>query len=241
MCTVTIIPVGKDDFVLTSNRDEAPNRISLNPKIYNESNASLLYPKDQAAGGTWVGVSSQNRVVCLLNGAFEKHTRLEQYRHSRGVVVKDILLASSIDHALESYNLQDVEPFTLVIVDWNKSLRFFELVWDGSTKHITELPIAPKIWSSSTLYSSDMRLERLNWFNAYKAHNTLDDVSVLNFHKTAGKPNLNYGTVMDRGHVKTTSITQISKTSDTINMRFESLVDGAVTNDVFKIAQVINE
>ena len=34
MCTVTIIPKGKNDFILTSNRDEAPNRTSLPPDFY---------------------------------------------------------------------------------------------------------------------------------------------------------------------------------------------------------------
>ena len=44
MCTVTVFYKGKNDFVLTSNRDEAPNRIALHPDIYNEEFTTLLMP-----------------------------------------------------------------------------------------------------------------------------------------------------------------------------------------------------
>ena len=74
MCTVTIIPQENNGFVLTSNRDEAPDRVSLAPDFYLVDGIKLLFPKDKM-GGTWIGVSEKNRVVCLLNGAFEKHER----------------------------------------------------------------------------------------------------------------------------------------------------------------------
>ncbi|MBK9018424.1 MAG: NRDE family protein [Saprospiraceae bacterium] len=35
--------------------------------------ASLIFPRDTAAGGTWIAASDTNRVACLLNGAFVKH------------------------------------------------------------------------------------------------------------------------------------------------------------------------
>ena len=60
MCTVTIIPKGDNDFVLTSNRDEAPQRISLAPKVYTIDDTRLLFPKDKLSGGTWIGVSEKN-------------------------------------------------------------------------------------------------------------------------------------------------------------------------------------
>jgi hypothetical protein len=52
MCTVTIIPNEKDNFVLTSNRDEAPSRVSLAPDFYNINNTTLLFPKDEISNGT---------------------------------------------------------------------------------------------------------------------------------------------------------------------------------------------
>lgn len=241
MCTVTIIPKGKNDFILTSNRDEAPNRISLAPDFYTIEGANLLFPKDELAGGTWIGISNRNRMICVLNGAFVRHERQAKYRLSRGVVAKDFMIAEIIENTLESYNLIDIEPFTMVIADWNETLKFYELVWNGTDKHVRLLPNEPKIWSSSTLYSNEMKAERLHWFNAFKNENELSASSLLEFHKTAGKDNMDYGVVMDRGFVKTTSITQIHKVGDAVDMRFESLHNKTVTNTVFKLPQVVNE
>ena len=128
MCTVTLFPTSDNDFVLTSNRDEAPNRISLEPDFYNIENTTLLFPKDKVAGGTWIGVSEKNRVICLLNGGFKIHKRQPKYRVSRGVVTKDLLITDNIERCIENYNFDDIEPFTVVVADWNSKLKFYELV-----------------------------------------------------------------------------------------------------------------
>src|SRR5690606_8166712 len=140
MCTVTFIPLGKTDFILTTNRDEAPNRETLDPNFYVEDEVKLLYPKDKVAGGTWVGVSDKNRLVCLMNGGFTQHIRQDTYKLSRGIVVKDLLSSDHILKSIKDYNLLGVEPFTIILVDWNTDLLFFEWVWDGTAKHLKTLP-----------------------------------------------------------------------------------------------------
>ncbi|MEL0457494.1 NRDE family protein [Flavobacteriaceae bacterium SZ-1-7] len=241
MCTVTIIPTNDDDFVLTSNRDEAPTRKSLAPDFYTVDGTKLLFPKDELAGGTWIGVSEKNRLVCVLNGGFELHERKETYRKSRGVIAKDFMVAEHIVKTIEHYVLVDIEPFTIVIADWNNTLKFYELVWDGAEKHFVELPLEPKIWSSSTLYTEAMKQERLQWFENFKKGNELSAKSLMNFHKTAGVNNKDYGVIMDRGFVKTTSITQVEKTGDTIEMRHQSLQNKSNSSTVFNLPQTVNE
>ncbi len=241
MCTVTIIPKGGKDFILTSNRDEAPNRLSSTPDIHSVDNVDILFPKDGVSGGTWVGVSEKKRVVCVLNGGFEIHQRKPSYRLSRGIVSKDLMVADDIVQTVMDYDFTEIEPFTIVIADWNDDLKFFELVWDGDAKHFTPLPLEPKIWSSATLYNSKMREERLQWFNAFKEDTMLNAPSLLNFHKTAGGENLDYGVVMNRGFVKTTSITQVEKNSDDVEMRYESLQSKVVSTKTFKVSSAINE
>ncbi|MEC3907134.1 NRDE family protein [Tamlana sp. 2201CG12-4] len=241
MCTVTIIPKGKEDFVLTSNRDEAPNRISLSPDFYTIENTRLLFPKDNLAGGTWIGVSEKKRVVCVLNGGFVLHQRKPKYRTSRGVVAKDLMVSDAIEATIEAYDFNGIEPFTIVIADWNETLKFLELVWDGEKKHFKALPLAPKIWSSSTLYSETMKQERLNWFNDFKSENKLNADALLTFHKTAGKGNEDFGVVMDRGFVKTTSITQVEKNHSNVSMQYESLENNVVNTKTFNSPQVVNE
>ena len=164
MCTVTLIPVGKNDFVITSNRDEAPQRTTLSPDFYEVNKTKLLFPKDEVAGGSWIGVSEMKRVLCVLNGGFDKHERKASYRMSRGVVMRDLLITKNLDKAIHDYNFEGIEPFTLVVVEWSAAIQFKELVWDGINKHFSDLPFEPKIWSSSTLYNDSMKKERLQWF-----------------------------------------------------------------------------
>ena len=241
MCTVTIIPKNNTDFILTSNRDEAPNRISRAPELYNIDNIKLLFPKDELAGGTWIGVSEKNRLICVLNGGFELHERKTNYRMSRGMVAKDFMVAENIVDTIKTYNFEVIEPFTIVIADWNSNLKFYELVWDGSDKHFTELPLEPKIWSSSTLYDEVMKKERLQWFEDFKTENELDANTALIFHKTAGENNDDYGVLMNRGFVKTTSITQVEKQGNALEMRYENLQNSLVSTQTFNMPQVANE
>lgn len=241
MCTVTIIPKGKNDFVLISNRDEAPNRISLAPDYYTIENSKMLFPKDKLAGGSWIGASEKNRVLCVLNGGFHFHKRKDNYRLSRGVVMKDLLASDEVTNDINEYDLLDVEPFTLVIVDWNEGLRFMELVWDGKHKHLTELPLAPKLWSSSTLYTPEMKKERQQWFEDFKQQHPLNAETLLDFHTNTQKENIEYGVVMDRNLVKTTSITQVHKEEDTITMQFTDLETGHITNNTLKTVLPIND
>jgi uncharacterized protein with NRDE domain len=241
MCTVTLLPLGETDFVLTSNRDEAPDRESLNPDFYTEEGVKLLYPKDVLAGGTWIGVSEKNRLVCLLNGGFTLHERLAEYRMSRGVVVKDLLTTSNYLDLIETYNLLNIEPFTIVLVDWVDDLKFYEFVWDGEQKHVRKLPLEPKIWSSSTLYSKDMKQARLDWFGTYKAKNNLNPESIWHFHHTAGIENKDFGVIMDRGFVKTTSMTQVLKDHSNIKMNFFNLQKNTVSKSNFSFFNSIND
>ncbi|WP_105472721.1 NRDE family protein [Jejuia pallidilutea] len=240
MCTVTIVPNGETDFVLTSNRDEAPNRASIAPDFYTVENTKVLFPKDQLSDGTWIGVSEKQRVICVLNGGFKIHERKSSYRLSRGIITKHLMVAPTIVAAITTYSFDDIEPFTMVIADWNNGLKFFELVWDGNQKHLTELPLEPKIWSSSTLYNPLMRTERANWFEDYKSDNKLDASALLNFHKTAGKGNLDYGVIMNRYLVRTTSITQIEKKGNCANMHYENLLKGQQVSKTLKFPVTVN-
>jgi uncharacterized protein with NRDE domain len=241
MCTVTIFTKGDNDFVLTSNRDEAPNRVSLPPDFYLVTDTNMLFPKDEKSGGTWIGVSEKNRLICLLNGGFESHQRKEHYRLSRGVVVTDLLASEEIVSTIENYNLQDIEPFTIVIADWNTDLHFYELVWDGSQKYFTKLPKEARVWSSSTLYTKAMREERKQWFEDFKSRNELSSAKALQFHKNTNIDNVEYGVVMDRGSVKTTSVTQVVKRKEEIFMSFENLQNNTVFSKTFLFSETIHE
>lgn len=223
MCTVTFVPLGNNNFVLTSNRDVSWKRAPASPpQIHKEREVDLLYPQDMEAGGTWIGSSYDNRLLCLLNGGFENHQRKLPYRKSRGLIVTELLAAKDLSSTLESIDLTDIEPFTLVTVEWQGELTLGEFVWDGMKKHRRLLPIEAHIWSSSTLFDPEMRETRRNWFEIWKSQGEFNPESILEFHRTAGKGDDNVGVVLKREQVGTVSITQFVK-QETYGFRYESL------------------
>ena len=136
MCTVVFIPKN-EKFFLASLRDESPLRSRALAPVMNTSNeVHFLSPKDSKEGGTWVGVNIRGTAIILLNGGHEKHQRNESYRISRGLIVAELLSSEMpvVDWSL--LNLNDIEPFTLVVFDNN---NLFELVWDGEHRMKTQI------------------------------------------------------------------------------------------------------
>lgn len=223
MCTVTFIPKTESDFMLTSNRDEAPGRETFPPKIYHENGVDILYPRDAVAGGTWIGVSKKRRAVTLMNGGFVAHIRKPLYARSRGLIVKDLLTVENIKRYSETYNFSEIEPFTAIGVDFNETLKLFQMVWTGEELVLTELPIKPKIWSSSPLYPPELVQKRETWFSEFLTTEKNDFSDILHFHRTAGEGDSISNLVMDREFVKTKSTTQIIKSAENISMYYYDL------------------
>lgn len=223
MCTVTFVSKGKDDFILTSNRDELPQRKTLPPQETLVGDTKLLYPKDAVAGGTWVGVSEKKRMINLLNGAFEPHERKATYRLSRGVVVKDLLVVDNVLEAIDEYDFSGVEPFTIILADWSNGLKLYTLVWDEKQKHFNELAAGNYIWNSSPLYSNFMKSKREKWFGDFISKNDLNADSLKTFHQTAGDGDAETSLIMNRGFIKTVSITQIEKKGNNVKMHYEDI------------------
>ena len=229
MCTVTFLPLSNNDFILTSNRDEQRLRETLLPKIYKEDGVEMLFPKDKVAGGTWIGASSKKRLVCVLNGGFTKHKRKEIYAKSRGLIAKELLKENSIQPYLENLDLLGVEPFTMVIVDWNNNeLNLIELVWDEHEKHITKHKNEPKIWSSSTLYTDEIKELRNNWFQQWVNENEFTSEAILQFHHTE-TGDKEQAVLMKRSYVETVSITSVKKMENTVEMIYEDIVHSKKT------------
>ena len=226
MCTVTYLPLSNNNFILTSSRDVPFARESaLHPQTQIEEGVTITYPKDGKAGGTWIGVSSQKRLICLLNGGFEYHTSRTSYRKSRGIIVKDLLKVTDIDTSLENIDLNAIEQFTMVIVDWQNSLQLIEFVWDGVKKYITKLPQETHIWSSATLYDPSVKKLREEWFATWQKNNKPTQETILEFHHTAGIGDSNIDVVMNRGLGGTISITSVIKTAEKVSILYEDTLD----------------
>lgn len=238
MCTVTLVKTSPKGFILTSNRDEAIHRKTLPINNYTVAGKELIFPKDELAGGTWIAASDEQSMICLLNGGYKNHIKQSNYRHSRGIVVTDILSENNLKSAMQNYNCEGLEPFTLVGVNWSHTLEFYEVVWDGTIKNFQVLdPNKTLIWSSSTLYSDEMKAERKKWFEDFTSQTKITPESIINFHKTAGKGDDYYDLQIKRGNLQTRSITQVVANDNEAKMTYEDLIN---KQSFEKIIETIN-
>ncbi|MCC9071850.1 NRDE family protein [Flavobacterium sp. F-65] len=208
MCTVTFVN-SNGKIILTSNRDEKVIRPSaIPPKNYIRKGRHITFPKDSKAGGTWYALDDKGTVLVLLNGASIKHEVILPYRKSRGLIVLDIIEQESPKDFWDVINLENIEPFTLVLYQKN---RLFQLRWDGILKETIELsPDESHIWSSVTLYSEEIREKRANWFRSFlTGKSEISSSEMLDFHRYTEKDNTENGLVINRDNeLKTLSITQ---------------------------------
>lgn len=231
MCTVTFLPLNQNDFILTSSRDVPYAREkALPPKTYIEDSVEMTFPKDGNAGGTWIGTSSKNRLICLLNGGFKNHNIKQSYRLSRGIIVKELLKSEHIEDKLSSIDLDNIEPFTLVIVDWNNGLDLFEFVWTGEEKHLMNIPKTTHIWSSSTLYTKETMTLRALWFEEWVSlNNDFNQENIIHFHKTAGEGDPKTNVLMKRDTGGTVSITSFQKDNKTQSLIYNDILSNQAT------------
>jgi hypothetical protein len=226
MCTVTFLPKGKSAYILTSNRDETPKRAALSPVPYEVHGRTVFFPKDPLAGGTWIATDESRFTLCLLNGAFEKHPHKPPYKLSRGLMLLDFFKYLNVNDFSSQFDFSGIEPFTLLIIDSQDGLTLTELIWDEDKLHVTPIDITKAhIWSSSTLYPTAVRQERMQWFEKWLAsHEHFDQNEIMQFHKTGGKGDHWNDFVMNReGKVQTVSVTSIEK-ADHFNMIYEDLL-----------------
>jgi uncharacterized protein with NRDE domain len=231
MCTVTFIPI-KEGFVLTSSRDEKTLRATIKAQTYSEQNNILVYPRDVAAGGTWIAASNKKQIACLLNGAFKNHTKQAVYAKSRGHVLLDSFKFSTHSEFMSDVDLNNVEPFTLLLIDHENDLEFNQLVWDGEKKHIQKIDHGvARIWSSATLYSDPDRELRKNWFKSWLIENNEnEDSNIFNFHSSKHSNVSRVNILMERENgLQTVSISQVRVIKENESFIYHDLADQSLT------------
>lgn len=224
MCTVSFVNVnGK--IIITSNRDEKTLRPNaLEPRNYLINSKKIIFPKDKKAGGTWFAIDEHSTILVLLNGADEKHIPKETYRKSRGLILIDLISCESVIAAWKSIDLENIEPFTLVLFE---NQKLYQLRWNEIEKRTIALDSNQNhIWSSSTLYSKEIREERANWF--YTFLDTKPQVNVdelFNFHRYTQEENTEHGLVINRNDaLKTLSITQTVIEKNKVEIHYNDLI-----------------
>ena len=249
MCTLTFVPLENKNFLLTSSRDEQKTRKNSELPSFTElNNTKILRPIDGDAGGSWIGITDKGRTLCLLNGAFKKHIRNTPYRKSRGIILMELLAANS-ETEIENYDFDKIESFTLIWIEKNgnknkeeNSLSLTEYRWVEEENKLYKKGVDTNfayIWSSATLYTSEIAEKREEWFEEWTAFylkkgqslNTISQI-LWHFHVKGGeKQNASprEQILMDDPHGGTVSLTQIisgfgsASTKDKLTMKHYNL------------------
>jgi uncharacterized protein with NRDE domain len=223
MCTVSFIPV-RESFIITSTRDEKISRKNaLRPQMWFYEGQKLFYPKDGDAGGTWIVMKENGDAAVLLNGAFICHRPEPPYRSSRGIILLEIISTEKPSLTFTKISLQDIEPFTLVLLENN---CLYEFRWDGAERYCRQLNIdRSHIWSSATLYDSFVIKKREQWFASFlDNHPVLTQQDIMNFHRFTADGGIQNDLLMTLDAVYcTVSITSIFMTKDRANMKYFDL------------------
>jgi hypothetical protein len=223
MCTVTYVPY-RQGFILTHNRDESPER-SADGLL---EKSGLVYPVDTRTGGTWIAATATGRVVCLLNGGKVRHVPRPPYRMSRGLLIFDAFKWKSLQEFGRVQDFVGIEPFTMLEFH---GAAVQTLLWDGSDMVFDHVEVgAPRIWSSVTLYTPEVRMQRevvfRQWLSQAEATSSLP-AYLLEMHRCADLEDIEQNFMMCRGQqLRTVSITQVVVMNGSSEMRFIHLETG---------------
>lgn len=234
MCTVTFIPTKKNEFILTSNRDESAKRSPENISSIEEKGQRLIFPRDKGAGGTWIAASSHNKLICLLNGAFERHERNPPYSKSRGIMVLEFFKYPDVNQFFAAYDFSGMESFTMITYD---NGQLWDFRWDEveQQKFIKTLDTSEcHIWSSATLYEKLIQLKREEWLAEWLENRTdFSREAILALHKRGGEGNPSSDFMMNRYNylVQTVSITQVVGKIGEMEMIYHDLMTEQVKRD----------
>ncbi|MFC4541645.1 NRDE family protein [Halosolutus amylolyticus] len=130
MCTLTLAWQVFDEAPVTvaANRDEAIDRESIPPGVYDDDPLTIA-PRDAEAGGTWIGYNEHGVFAGVTNRWNDADLAGER---SRGLLVADVLESESVAEAAtvveETTADYEYEGFYLVVADASDALCF---KWDG--------------------------------------------------------------------------------------------------------------
>ena len=187
--------------VVAANRDEYLDRASKPPLLWPEG-LPFVAPRDEVAGGTWLGVNARGLFVGVTNrfGAVR-----DASRSSRGKLVVEALgepSARSLQLRLASLPAERFNPFHLFYAD----AKHAGISWfDGSKLHQQELAAGVHIVTERSLGGDDRartELIRAEWQKAAGREATIDSLAhLLRLHAAdpiggtcIHAPQLRYGT-----------------------------------------------
>lgn len=224
MCVLTYVPHGNGSLTITHNRDESTLRpAALPPAERPIGNTQAIFPQDPLSGGTWFAVH-EHWICALLNGGFEKHIRQPFYEKSRGTVIPELLEQPDFETFISHFNPAPLEPFTLIAFH-RQQHTLHEAVWHNNQLYVQTLDSGkPHIWSSSTLYSNEIKASRRQLFEQFLAQQPAPD-QLFELHQLIqhNDPAISFKVQLTET-LCTVSTIQVTGTPDQLHLRYESYI-----------------
>lgn len=224
MCTLTYVPLSYQT-VITVNRDEAPSRAASDPVIYEDNGRRYWLAPEPVSGGSNLVLDIINqRLLVLLNGAFEAHESKPPYRLSRGVVIMEAFDFDSLKIMTDNYDFSGIEPFTLLSF---QNSKWEEIRWDGEEVYHS-VPSAANIgiWSSAKLYESEeAKVREESFMNFVERSRAIYAQHLFDIHQRDRHDPRGVGFRMNHEDiVKTVSITQLIFENNRVMLRYMDLM-----------------
>jgi hypothetical protein len=161
----------------------------------------------------------------LLNGGRKGENATTTGKRSRGVLLNEYWRNPEPIDFLRSIDFSDYQAFTLILAAQNS---LFVVSWNGREPLLQQLnPAEAWIWSSSTLYPTEIQQQREVWFQEWlkSEPNTTNWESVWNFHIHTRSEDAENGLRIRRPDGKqTVSINSVWVEADFLRMRYLDLV-----------------
>lgn len=221
MCTLTYIPVNNEGYLLTLGRDELLRSDMTTPPIEKKINGhNHLFPVEPVTGGTWIGISENDRAVCVIRGGKNKYQTRHPNGQALGQLIPVFFCYDSFKAFYKDYRLDDLEPFTMIAIEKGKVTGLFR----EPDKIIVEEPDPRKaaIYSSANLFSNKEILERTVKFGMWiNSHPEAGFDDVLELHDSyridrEGPVRINSG----RDLLSIVSITCVIRNPDSFEMTY---------------------
>lgn len=212
MCTLTVFSF-PDQRIVTMNRDERRLRTESGILRHSHKGSGLIvYPVDDAAGGTWMGVNSHGLCLCLTN-RYQGSAPMASVRPSRGEIIPRLLALgdfASVHEAVLNEDFSAYPAFDLFLFSHSEGHRFN---WEQAQLSYVELDSsAPLLHVSSAQGQEETLAYRQRCFSAFckRPLPPADWATAIisDFHQCQEAGRSAHSVLMDREEARTQSTTQ---------------------------------
>ncbi len=195
------------------NRDEQRNRPEANMLSVTDTHC---FPVDERSQGTWFGINAHGLAIALLNRYQDTHHHMTA--QSRGTIIPILLKCSTFQKArtaLDTPNLNDFNPFDLIILNKNKYLH---ATWDRECLNINTHTLNRPFFITS---SSERGAEIIEHRHAMFRNFIMDKGNIIkDLHLNEDQNDKSSSILMNRENTHTKSIVQATLSSQTATIQY---------------------